>query len=301
MSLDSIDSMKARYGYDKLSEWGIGGTTEEKRGHLYRQPDNQNPDLRYTSSDRVDVRGKYSQVYANPLLRLREDKLRSLKSALYNSYQSAVIQFEKDDRWQDPEKQVDPENPVKEGYHFRCLINHDKLKVDYEDKVLSIPYMQIPCEYEGNREMALKDKIVDTGAKGRFLDERGEPVLDDNDNPVQVYRVKAGDVFKWISGNEGYMPDSYWIITQQYSQETAYFRGEIRKADDTIQIIPIEQDGSEGEPLIYHGWTKGPDEDEAIWNVKKGVVWNDLYYSKLLYITKDEDSDEEAVLDKNGD
>jgi hypothetical protein len=23
---------------------------------------------------------------------------------------------------------------------FRCLINHDKLKVDYEDKIISIPF-----------------------------------------------------------------------------------------------------------------------------------------------------------------
>ena len=84
------------------------------------------------------------------------------------------------------------------------------------------------------------------------------------------------------------MPDSYWIIFLQYSEETAYFRGQIRKADDEIEIIPIEEDGTEGDPILYHGWTTGPNEDEAIWNVKKGVVWNDLYYSKLLYITKDE-------------
>jgi len=58
------------------------------------------------------------------------------------------------------------------------------------------------------------------------------------------------------------MPDSYWIIFLQYSEETAYFRGEIRKADDIIEIIPIEEDGSEGDPLLYHGWTVGPNEDE---------------------------------------
>ena len=84
------------------------------------------------------------------------------------------------------------------------------------------------------------------------------------------------------------MPDSYWIIYLQYSEETAYFRGQIRKADDEIQIIPIDEDGNEGEPVLYRGWTTGPNEDQAIWNVKKGVVWNDMYYSKILYITKDE-------------
>jgi len=34
----------------------------------------------------------------------------------------------------------------------------------------------------------------------------------------------------------------------------------------------------------------GPNETDALWNVKKGVVWNDLNYSKLLYITKDENT-----------
>jgi len=90
----------------------------------------------------------------NPLVRIREDKLRSMKRALFNSYQSAVIQFDKDDR----------------EYHFRCLINHDKLKVDYEDKILSIPFKEILVEYEGNKTLPLSEKMVDTGTPGMFLD-----------------------------------------------------------------------------------------------------------------------------------
>ena len=253
--LNGLNSLRVRYGYDKLTNWGI---TQK--------------DYDDTMGDKVNVRGKEATGYANPLLRIREDKLRSMKRALYNSYQSAVIQFDKDDR----------------ELHFRCLINHDKLKVDYEDKILSIPFRQVPVEYEGNRQMTLEEKMVDTGTKGVFLDEAGNPVLDTNGDIIQQYRVKPGDTFKWISGNQGYMPDSYWIIFLQYSQETAYFRGQIRKADDIIQIIPIDEDGKEGEPLLYHGWTVGPNQEDQIWNVKKGVVWNDLYYSKLLYITKDE-------------
>ena len=255
--LNGLNSLKARYGLDKNSHWGI-----------------VDKEFDSTMGDKVNVRGKESHVYANPLLRLREDKLRSLKRAIYDSYQSAVIVFDKDDR----------------QYHFRCLINHDKLKVDYEDKILSIPFRQIPVEYENDKSLSMADKIVDTGTPGQFLDEAGLPVINDEDGTTTFYRVKAGDTFKWISGNEGYMPDSYWIIFLQYSEETAYFRGQIRKADDLIQIIPIEEDGSEGDPLIYHGWTTGPNETQAIWNVKKGVVWNDLYYHKILYITKDENT-----------
>lgn len=253
--LDNLNLLKARFDYDKLSNWG---QTDKSFSPKY--------------GEKVNVRGKGYSGYMNPLVRIREDKLRSMKRALFNSYQSAVIVFDKDDR----------------EYHFRCLINHDKLKVDYEDKVLSIPFRQVPVEFEGDREKSAQEKIVDTGTPGLFLDEAGIPVLDENDEPIIAYRVRPGDTFKWVSGNEGYMPDSYWIIFLQYSQETAYFRGEIRKADDLIQIIPIEQDGTEGDPIIYHGWTTGPNEEEAIWNVKKGVVWNDLYYHKILYITKDE-------------
>ncbi len=254
--LKGLSPMKARYDHDRMSNWGISG--QKSFGS--------------EEANKINVRGKEISGYADPLIRLREDKLRSMKRALYNSYQSAVIVFDKDDR----------------QLHFRCLINHDKLKVDYEDKILSIPFREVPIEYEHLQEQPEGGKFVDTGTPGIFTDEQGNPVLDEHGEVITQYRVKPGATFKWISGNEGYMPDSYWIIFLQYSEETAYFRGEIRKADDEIEIIPINDDGSEGTPEIYHGWTTGPNEDQAIWNVKKGVIWNDLYYSKILYITKDE-------------
>ena len=253
--LIDINSLKARYDFDRMSNWGIF-----QQKHYSTE-----------EADKVNVRGKDLINYADPLVRIREDKLRSMKRALYNSYQAAIIRFDKDDR----------------QFKFRCLINHDKLKVDYQDKILSIPFRQIPVEYEGDRDIEPQDRFVDTGTPGDFYDSEGN-LVQDKDGNLRVYRVRPGDTFEWLSGNDGYMPNSYWIITLQYSEETAYFRGQIRKADDEIQVIPIEQDGTEGEPVIYHGWTVGPNEDQAIWNVKRGVVWNDMYYTKLLYITKDQ-------------
>ena len=252
-NLKGIQGLRARYDHDRMSNWGVF----------------QKKDYNTQGQDKINVRGKQITGYADPLVRLREDKLRSMKRALYNSYQAAIIKFDKDDR----------------QFHFRCLINHDKLKVDYQDKILSIPFREVPVEYE--HDSSILDKFVDTGTPGEFYDSNGNLVEDENGN-TRVYRVRPGDTFQWISGNDGYMPNSYWIIFLQYSQETAYFRGQIRKADDQIEVIPIEEDGSEGEPVIYHGWTVGPNEQEAIWNVKKGVIWNDLYYTKLLYITTDE-------------
>ena len=55
----------------------------------------------------------------NTKSRMETDKLRSLKAALKNSYQrqTAVLQ---------------------DGREFFCLINPDKLKNDYDDKIISM-------------------------------------------------------------------------------------------------------------------------------------------------------------------
>ena len=148
----------------------------------------------------------------------------------------------------------------KKGKYFRALINHDKLKVDYEDKIISIPYMAVPLDDI--------DPPVDGG---------GERIFTNFHN---------GTVFKWVHGNnEEWVPDTYWIVYMQYSEETAYFRGEIRRADE--EIIVIDSDGNQH---VYQGWMKGPDETQIVWNVKKNVVWNDMFYTKLLFISKDEDT-----------
>lgn len=184
-------------------------------------------------------------------MRMRQDKLRSLKKALYYSYQAAIIQK------YDPAEGNNQTSPF-----FRCLINKEKQHVDYEDKELSIPYQECSVSVQ--------------------------PKIQDNDDFLETL-YHTGTSFIWRHGNrQEWVPDSHWIVYMQYSEQTAYFRGEIRKADEEIQIIPIEKDGSEGDPLIYYGWTSGPDETDILWNVKKGVVWNDMNYSKLLYITKDE-------------
>ena len=56
--------------------------------------------------------------------RMDLDKLRSLKKALLYSYQAQTA-------------------ILKDNREFRCLINHDKLKEDYDDKIISIPYSDV--------------------------------------------------------------------------------------------------------------------------------------------------------------
>ena len=249
---------------------------------------------------------------ADQWTRMREDKLRSLRKALHYSYQAAVVQkyniaidsrerqlvaiatkLEKIATLSEEERAalqtalaaLEQEYPVLTEYdrysqeylntlrniieqlsqtepYFRCLINHDKLKVDYQDKVISIPFEQNSVSID--------------------------PVLDNND--LLETGFHNGTVFKWVHGNkQEWVPDTYWIVYMQYSEQTAYFRGQIRKADEEINIVIVNPDGSESQQT-YRGWMTGPNETTAFWNVKKGVVWNDLNYTKLLYITKDENT-----------
>ena len=248
--------------------------------------------------NRLNVRGGPDQW-----TRMRQDKLRSLKKALLASYQRAIVQkydVKKDSLansiisiitlLQDNQELSDNQNNIlnklEDQYTslavitdkysaryiraleeivdsltsmapmFKALINHDKLKVDYEDKILSIPFREAPEDSE---------EQIDTD-------------------------FHNGTVFKWVHGNkEEWTPDTYWIVYMQYSEETAYFRAEIRKADEQIQIIVIDEDGNEN-TVSYRGWMTGPNETTALWNTKRGVVWNDMNYTKLLYITKDEDT-----------
>ena len=247
---------------------------------------------------RLNMRGGTDQW-----TRMRQDKLWSLKKALLSSYQSSVVQrydvkkdslanqiisiisllqihqelsqaqsaildsleqdytFLKDAPERDSLLYINYLNNIVDSLTseqplFRCLINHDKLKVDYQDKIISIPFFEPPIG------------SVD---------------------PIQT-NFHNGTVFKWVHGNkEEWTPDTYWIVYMQYSEETAYFRAQIRKADQVIEIITIDDEGNE-QTVSYSGWMTGPNETTALWNVKKGVAWNDMNYTKLLYITKDEDT-----------
>ena len=233
--------------------------------------------------------------------RMRQDKLRGLMKSLLYSYQSAIVQeynvtvenlitnivsiislLENNEELSDDQNAF--LDDLKQEYTFlstdrsttqyiyqlknvaeliensqplfRCLINHDKLKVDYEDKIISIPFFEPPI--------------------GKV-------------DPIET-NFHNGTVFKWVHGNkEEWTPDTYWIVYMQYSEQTAYFRAEIRKADQEIEIIVIDEQGNENS-VTYRGWMTGPNETSIVWNTKKGVAWNDMNYTKLLYITKDENT-----------
>lgn len=119
------------------------------------------------------------------------DKLRSLKRAITRSYQTATIFLQ--------ENQTD--NNFTRG--FKCLINPDKLKNDYDQKFLSIPYEDI--QINAPRKGTTTQGTVPTN-------------------------IKAGDVFYWKE------TDSYWIVYLQNKEELAYFRADIRQCKKVVEV-----------------------------------------------------------------
>lgn len=158
--------------------------------------------------------------------RFIQDKLKSLKKALLYSYQAATAVLE-------------------DGREFRCLINPDKTKNDYDQKILSIPFEDI-C-LNAPKEETTTQGIVPIG-------------------------LKSGDVITWKEN------DTKWLIYLRFLEEDAYFRADIRRCKEVLEI-----DGTE-----YPIYIRGPVETTIKWLQKKDVSWNDLNYSLEIYITKNE-------------
>ncbi len=176
--------------------------------------------------DELKIRLKYQGGNAEG--RFQNDKLRTLKKALLYSYQAETIR-------------------LKDGREFRCLINEDKLKEDYDNKILSIPYKDICLN---------KPKIGKTT--------EGEEIIG----------IKPGDVFEWVETG------TFWIVYLQNLEEDSYFMGDIRRCEEEVEINNHK----------YHVYIRGPVETTIQWNQKKGDVWNNLNYSLILYITKNEET-----------
>lgn len=175
---------------------------------------------------RIQYSGGKSQVD-----RMNVAKVQSLKKALLYSYQSATA-------------------ILSDGREFRCLINPDKIKRDYDNKLISIPFKDICLNPEVKQEKT----------------SMGEEEIG----------MKAGDVFTWKENNTD------WIVFLQRLEETAYFRAEIRRCKYTITL---------GEQQ-YKVYASGPTEETIDWKKASGINWNNLNYSLIMYVTKDETTEE---------
>lgn len=166
----------------------------------------------------------------NQQQRMINDKLRSLKKALLYSYQAATA-------------------ILSDGREFRCLINPDKNKPAYDNKMLSIPF---------------KDICLNAARAGKTTEGQ------------QQTNIAPGDVFTWKETN------THWLVYLRYLEEDAYFRSQIRRCDQQVEI-----DG-----ISYWVYLRGPTETSIEWTQKAGIEWNTLNYSLVMYITADENTNE---------
>lgn len=176
----------------------------------------------------LDLLNKRLEYYggSNQQTRMINDKLRSLKKSLLYSYQAATA-------------------TLADKREFRCLINPDKNKPAYDNKILSIPY----------KDICLNKSRVGKTSEGE-----------------EEIGIKPGDVFTQKETS------AHWLVYLQYTEEKAYFRSEIRRCDQQVEI-----NGNS-----YWVYIRGPVETSIEWSQKAGIEWNTLNYSLVMYITSDE-------------
>ena len=177
---------------------------------------------------RIEYRGGGRQVD-----RMIEDKQRSLNKALLYSYQSATAVLE-------------------DGREFRCLINPNKISMEADDKMLSIPFEDICL----NKEKP----------EGEITSEGKEPI-----------GIKCGSVIEWKETG------THWIVYSQYLQEVAYFRGLMRQCENDYVEIG-------GKRFWYY--LKGPDEKGIDWQKTKHFIFNELNYTVEIYISNTTETNE---------
>lgn len=169
--------------------------------------------------------------------RFQKDKERSLKKALIYSYQAETA-------------------ILADGREFRCLINSDKTKADYDCKIISIPY---------------EDICIGRIKNGKEITQKPDGKTSQK---IEKIGMKCGDVFKWKE------TDTYWLVYLEKIEEDSYFRAEIYKCEEEVTINNRK----------YHVYIRGPVETAIQWNQKKELAWNELNYSLIIYITKDENT-----------
>lgn len=212
--------------------------------------------------------------------RMNADKLKSLKKALLYSYQSATA-------------------VLADGREFRCLINSNKLNLDIDNKILSIPFKDtclnaeiindMEQEYNQTEEGKWED-MEDLIATLNYIEEDSweymvpeedtEDIVVPEDIPLypekeQEIGVKEGDVITWKENG------SHWLVYLRRLEETAYFRGDMRRCRYQLVL---------GNGAKYWAYVRGPIEQSILWNQMSGTYINKLNYTLNLCISQNEET-----------
>lgn len=86
--------------------------------------------------------------------------------------------------------------------------------------------------------------------------------------------MKVGDTFTWKETNTN------WIVYLEYLEEDAYFRARIRRCEDEVEI-----NGKK-----YSAYLRRPN-DQDLWHTKNNISWSEMGYEVVLYITRNEDTE----------
>lgn len=207
--------------------------------------------------------------------RMNKDKLNSLKKALLYSYQAATA-------------------ILSDGREFRCLINPNKLSLDLDNKILSIPFVDYvlnpgsglhpDIEHEtNNSEEGKWEDMEDLMAILTYSDEGWEDMVPEEDvedvpdyeedvvieDSEQETGIKEGDVITWKENG------SHWIVYLRRLEETAYFRADIRRCRYQLTL---------GNRSNYWVYVRGPVEQSLTWTQGSGNYLNKLNNTLIIYI-----------------
>lgn len=206
---------------------------------------NLNTRLNYRGGDRLE--------------RMRKDKLRALQQAMRNSYQAETL-------------------ILADGREFRCLINPNKLSMELDDKMLSVPFEDvclnrehspdIEGELDGDTLIINEDSLVDNTL---ILNQEHR-----YSKLMEEVGVKPGDVITWKENG------THWLIYMRYLQEDAYFRGLMRQCDEEVEINGTR----------YWVYLKGPSEKGINWQKTSSFVFNKLNYTLEMYISNNQETNE---------
>lgn len=227
--------------------------------------------------------------------RMNLDKLRSLKKALWYSYQAATA-------------------VLADGREFRCLINPNKINADLDNKILSIPFKDIrvnmkpniPGNGNGSTDSDLPDNSGGSGgeswedmkdlvatlslASGETWEDMEDPddipeeevpeVPEDEENSFipqgeEEIGLKEGDIIEWKENG------SHWLIYLQRLEETAYFRADLRRCRYELTL---------GNGSKYWTYVRGPVEQSISWSEVSNNYFNKLNYTLVIYITQNEET-----------
>lgn len=225
---------------------------------------------------RLGYMGGNSQI-----ARMNADKLKSLKKALLYSYQSATA-------------------ILSDGREFRCLINPNKLSLDLDNKILSIPFVDYvlnggqgsTADIENSDNHSQEGKWEEMEDLVAFLtlsnedwdemvpeNEVGNLPEPDNDNIIpegeQEIDIKEGDVITWKENG------SKWLVYLRRLEETAYFRADIRRCRYQLTL---------GNGSKYWVYVRGPVEQSILWTQTSGNYFNKLNYSLIIYVQQNEET-----------